>query len=54
MKLVSYVTALVCLEYQHIISYYFFCIVILGIELRAFVVLFRMWGIVDGNENDIV
>jgi len=51
MKLVSYVTALVHLEYQHVISYYFFCVVILGKELRAFVVLLRMWSNVGGQEN---
>jgi hypothetical protein len=51
MKLLSYVTALVHLEYQRIISYYFFCLVILGKELRTFVVLLRMWSNVDGQEN---
>jgi hypothetical protein len=54
MKLVSYETALVHLEYQHIISFYFFFVVILGKELRAFVVLLRMWNNVDGHENGIV
>jgi hypothetical protein len=54
MKLVNYVTTVTHLEYHHIIYFYFFCVVILGKELRVFVVLLRMRSNVDGHENDFV